>query len=209
LALAIDRSGSEALYLLPIKEGRAAGDPVFIRYGSFDHGRTSPRGTLVYRSTPPGGNYATGLWTQNSDGHSDGWKQLALSGSNQGYHAPAWSPDGSQIAYVAQNHAARQDVRDVRLRTMSTGEERLLFRGGSEYMQCLWAARHPSLFCVQREAQASKLVSISIESGRAERLRSLPLVTGPLLPDRDDSAVYMVQMQPQSQFPSGVKAISV
>ena len=46
-------SGSEALYLLPIKDGKAAGEPVFVHYGPCFFGSTVGNGGLVCHSTHP------------------------------------------------------------------------------------------------------------------------------------------------------------
>jgi len=48
------RSGSEALQLLPVKDGKAAGDPVFVRYGPCFFGSTVGNGGLLCHSTHPG-----------------------------------------------------------------------------------------------------------------------------------------------------------
>ena len=55
LAVADTPSGKMGLYLLPVKNGEAAGRPVLVRYGDFERGFTTLAGTLVYRSTKPGG----------------------------------------------------------------------------------------------------------------------------------------------------------
>jgi hypothetical protein len=54
LIVTSSRSGSEALHLLPIKDGKAAGDPVFVRYGPCYFGSTVGNGALVCHSTHPG-----------------------------------------------------------------------------------------------------------------------------------------------------------
>jgi len=54
LIISNSRSGSEALYLLPIKDGKAVGDPVFVRYGPCFFGSTVGNGGLVCHSTHPG-----------------------------------------------------------------------------------------------------------------------------------------------------------
>jgi hypothetical protein len=192
LAIALDRSGSEALYLLPMKGGRQAGDPVFIRYGSFLSGRTTGSGALVHESTPEGGTFAALLGTLNSSGRLDGWEPLSLSGSGKSLHYPAWSPDSSRIAYVTSNHAAGQNAQVVRVHKVAGGEERELYKGGSFEMSCVWAAQHPNLFCGQIMPQGTtEAFSISIESGRAEPLGSVSGNYTFLFGSPDDRAIYM------------------
>jgi len=54
LIVTSSHSGSEALYLLPIKDGKAAGDPVFVHYGPCFFGLTVGNGGLVCHSSHPG-----------------------------------------------------------------------------------------------------------------------------------------------------------
>jgi hypothetical protein len=54
LIVTSSHSGSEAVHLLPIKDGKAAGDPVFVRYGPCYFGSTVGNGGLVCHSTHPG-----------------------------------------------------------------------------------------------------------------------------------------------------------
>lgn len=53
LIVTSSHSGSEAVHLLPIKDGKAAGDPVFVRYGPCYFGSTVANGGLVCHSTHP------------------------------------------------------------------------------------------------------------------------------------------------------------
>jgi hypothetical protein len=76
LAITLDHSGSEALYLLPMKDGQKVSEPVFVRYGSFEAGRTTTTGSLVYMSTPADGIMATWLGTFGSDSRVESWKRL-------------------------------------------------------------------------------------------------------------------------------------
>ena len=54
LIVTSSHSGSEALDLFPIRDGKAAGDPVFIHYGPCFFGSTVGNGGLVCHSTHPG-----------------------------------------------------------------------------------------------------------------------------------------------------------
>jgi hypothetical protein len=53
LIISSSHSGSEALYLLPIKDGKAVGDPVFVHYGPCFFGSSVGNGGLVCHSTHP------------------------------------------------------------------------------------------------------------------------------------------------------------
>ena len=197
LAVSMERSASEALYLLPMKDGKQAGDPVFVRYGSFEMGRITASGALVYSATPPGGKYSSWLGTLNSDGHLGGWKPLSLSGSLGGSnfisHNPAWSPDSTQIAYAAPNRAAGQSTQVVRVRNIASGEERELYQGGTGDLFCLWAALRPNLVCGQHTpaGATTEVFSISLDSGRAEPVGSVPGFRRLYFFSRDNRAIYM------------------
>jgi hypothetical protein len=51
LIITSSHSGSEALYLLPVKDGKAVGEPVFVHYGPCFFGSTVGNGGLVCHST--------------------------------------------------------------------------------------------------------------------------------------------------------------
>ena len=108
LIIASARSGSEALYLLPVKEGHLAGDPVFLRYGPCYFGSTNSDGALVCQSTLPGGAYTAWLGTLDSGGRLVNWKPLKLNGSRDRFSALAtrWSPDSTGISYEAADEAS-------------------------------------------------------------------------------------------------------
>jgi Tol biopolymer transport system component len=186
-------SGPEALYLLPIKEGRRAGDPIFVRYGSFNSGRTTMSGGLLYRQTPRSGDYAAWIGTLQPDGGSLGWEPLSLeSTASSEPHWPTWSPDGAQMAYVAYHDDAGQNSWAVRVRDVASGEEREIYRGAASRVWCIWAAQHPSLFCEQHTVDTAEAFSIAIDSGRVQRLGSFPGENFFITPSSDDQAIYMM-----------------
>jgi len=195
LVIASERSGPEALYLLPIKDGRPAGDPIFVRYGSFTFGRTTSDGAVVYQSTPQGGGYAAWLGALDSAGRPVDWKRLSLSGTSQRSFNPRWSRDSTQIIYSSPDEAVGKNTYAIRLRNMASGEERELYRGTRA--DCIWEAQHPKLFCdqglIDRDPTAVDLFSISTDSGQVEPLGPLAEAWdgGVLFSDRDDRAVYM------------------
>jgi Tol biopolymer transport system component len=195
LVITSDRSGTEALYLLPIKDGRPAGDPIFVRYGSFTFGRTTSDGAVVYQSTPQGGGWAAWLGALDSGGRSVDWKRLSLSGTSQTGFDPKWSPDSTQIIYSSPDEAVGKNTFVLRLRNMASGEERELYRG--IHTNCIWEAAHPKLFCNQgqldRVPPTMELLSISTNSGQVEPLGPLAEAWdgGVFFSGRDDRAIYM------------------
>jgi Tol biopolymer transport system component len=191
LEIASTRSGSMALYLLPVKDGSAAGQPVFVRYGSFRTGRTTMAGGLVYLSASPGGNGRAFLTAIDTNGRIGAWKELGLAGGMSHGRVISWSPDGRQIAYVASNDDAGLPVPAIRIRNLATDEEREVFRlGDGREMWCYWAAEDPSLRCWQpTQQQTTEVFSLDVDSGRRTSLLSMPGYPW-LVPSRDDAMLY-------------------
>ncbi len=184
--ISLHDSSVNGLYLLPVKDGQRAGDPVLIRYGSFTDGSTTAGGALVYQVFPEGGQFTSWLGTLQSANGSLGWTRLGVNAS------PAWSPDGTEIATLATDQAAAgQNQCTIRVRKLVSGEERELYRGF--LVGCLWSSVQPSLFCVQLTPPPEnkfEAISISIDSGRAERLGPVPGMMNPLFGSRDGKAIY-------------------
>lgn len=177
LVIASARSGTEALYLLPIKDGRLAGDPVRLRSGPCGYGSSNAAGTLVCHSAP-GGIYGAWLGTLDSAGRLVDWKPLdvRVSGGSASL-ALRWSHDSTRIVYGAPAEPGGVNTTVVRLRDMATGEERELYRGASR-PTCIWAWQHPSLICSELStSQTMDLFSIALDSGRIDRLGSISSVT--------------------------------
>jgi len=190
------RGGAEALYLLPVKDGKRAGDPVFIRYGSFVNGLTKGDGALVYQAVPQGGLTTNWLGTLQPANGSLAWTRLGVNTAG-GNIWPAWSPDGTEIAYVTANGAAGQWQGAIRVRKLASGEERELYRGFDGL--CLWSPVQPTLYCAQDmppPENKREWVSISIDSGRAERLGPVPgqKFELPLFGSRDGKAIYTLSL---------------
>jgi WD40 repeat protein len=193
LAVASPRSGVMALQLLPVKDGRSAGEPVFLRYGSVVDGLTTSSGALFYISAPQGGFALAWIADLDAEGHPGEWKHLTL-GSNRGLvPVPTWSPDSSQIAWTSTNDDTGQTGYVVRSRNLASGKERELYRGTGTTI-CAWAARHANLFCGEMLAGggSTDILSIALDSGRTEKLGSVPgrvYMFG--IPDPDDQAMYL------------------
>jgi hypothetical protein len=191
LLVVIDRSGTEGLYLVPMKDGKATGDPALIRYGSFLIGQTYANGALVYESVPAAGQWAAWLGTLDLEGRIMHWKALPM---NRGKNptAPAWSPEGNRIAYVTSNAAAGQNSQTVHVHDLSNGEDRELYHAGPGQMNCVWAAQHSNLFCgLATPHNTTDLFSISIESGNAQQIGSVPGRDHLLDVTPDDGGIYM------------------
>jgi len=193
LAVASPRSGVMALQLLPVKDGRSAGEPVFLRYGSVMNGLTTSSGALYYISAHQGGFALAWIADLDAEGHPGDWKRLML-GSNDGLvPVPQWSSDSSQISWTSTNEDTGQTGYVIRSRNLATGKERELYHAAS-LTTCTWAARHPNLFCGEAVGggESTDILSIALDSGRSERLGSVA-GRGLMLPipGPDDQAVYV------------------
>jgi hypothetical protein len=177
-------SGSEALYLLPIKDGRAAGDPVFVRYGPCLYGSTVANGALVCQSISPVGLEEAWLGSLDSSGHLVDWKRLDLRGTGTASSFIRWSPDSTQFSYTAYDNAAKASV--VRLRNIASGEEHEVYRG-STALGCIWASQHPTLFCQDTKGRLS---TVSIDSGKVEPLGALGSIAALFFCSDEDEAIY-------------------
>ena len=197
LAVESPHSGAAALQLLPVKDGKPAGDPVFVRYGSFAVGQTAASGALAYFSFPDTGAFR-GEWIADldPDGHPANWNRLDAGTSGQMWPVPTWSPDSSQIEWIVQHEDAGQVGFVARLRNLATGKERDLYRG-TGLTNCVWAASHPNLFCseVSGDGTTTNIFSIAVDSGRTEQLGALPgmgFLPASALPN--DQALYFVRV---------------
>jgi Tol biopolymer transport system component len=172
LAVSSRRSGAEALYLLPVKEGQSAGNPVFVRYGSFEMARSNPSGSLTYASTRPGGKVAF-LTQLDSNGRLGEWKSLDLKiGGNGAFGTVSWSPDSTRIAYGSSHDDSGQPGYEIRVRNIATGEEREVYRS-PDFLQCIWEIQRPNLFCIERRAAGRQALLVALDSGHAETLGPL------------------------------------
>ncbi len=194
LAIASERSGKGALHLLPIRNGKSAGAPVFVKYGEFESGVTTAAGGLVYASVKPGGNWAVYFASLDPNGRAGDWKRLDLHLGNTLNPAPQWSADSNEIVYVARNEDVGQSGGQiVHLHSLSTGEDREIYHALG-YASCIWAVHERKLFCRDITAQKTDILSIAVDSGEIERLDTFSSPTKPLIlyPSRDDRALYLL-----------------
>jgi Tol biopolymer transport system component len=192
LAIASERTGKGALHLLPIKDGKSAGAPVFVRAGDFELGATTAAGGLIYRAVEPGGAWAVYLASLDANSRPGGWKRLDLPLGNTLNPGPQWSGDSSQIVYSAQHEDMGQTGGEsIRLRNLSTGGDREIYHALG-YTHCTWAVQQPKVFCAENGLGKTDIFSIGVDSGQVERLHTLP--GSPLFAphsSRDGQALYM------------------
>jgi Tol biopolymer transport system component len=162
-------------------------------------GRTTASGALLYSSYPEAGTiFPEWVADLDPDGRPGDWKRLNLGSSADLWPVPTWSPDSSQIVWTIERQDTGQVGFVARMLNLATGKERDLYRGISE-TNCIWAARHASVFCseVASDGTTTNIFSIEVDSGRTEQLGAvrgrgfLPSVALP-----NDQAVYFVREAP-------------
>ena len=194
LAIGSEKMGKAALNLLPIKDGKAAGELAFVKYGDFRYAQTTATGALIYHAVKPGGAWAVYLASLDANGHPGDWKRLDLPLGNISNPFFAWSSDSNRIVYVAQSEDNGQaGGQVVHVRNISTGEDRDIYHARG-FATCIWAAQQPKLFCGDRADQTTELDSIAVDSGEVTRLHSF---SGKGLwidcPSHDNQSLYIVR----------------
>jgi len=134
------------------------------------------------------------LASLDSDGHLGSWKQLALRSRLDNGVSPfaSFSPDGRQIGYLAAD--ADPARKDIVLRDLATGTERVLYQTASQGLRCEFSVKNPKLFCTESMGAGatgkSELISISADSGLIERIAAFPVSRTILQSPLDDEFFY-------------------
>ena len=186
---AAEQGKTYSLFAVPIKDGRPAGDRIFIRRLEKMSGPVRYGSSLVYAVAPDEGSDKVSVVSIEGDRLGQ-WKTLDLVGI--GGFVPTFSPDATRIAYVS--HPAVNDrTSGVRVHDVASGEDRELFRSNEPLSICLWASQRPILYCMSQVIAAKvELLSISLETGRAEKIMTFdgPKELFGLSPD--DRILYML-----------------
>jgi Tol biopolymer transport system component len=118
-----DRSGTDGLWVVPIKQGDARGEPRLVRDGL--EARFYPLGctldgTLYYNSIQPRRNvFVAGVDLEAATMQQPRQVSLRFDGRN---HLPRWSPDGSSLAYHSRRAPGFKSF--LVFRETATGKER-------------------------------------------------------------------------------------
>jgi Tol biopolymer transport system component len=182
-----------ALYLLPLKNGAAAGNPVFVRNGDIEGGHDTASGAFVFQDRPARSNsMGVFLASLDPDGKLGAWQPLDIRGGNGGWSpGPSFSPDGTQFAYVSGDE--EMGGRDLLLKNLASGEERKLYRFNRGQPYCIYAYDEPKVFCTigyQEDGGRSDLVSVAVTTGAVERLGTFDEYRIEPIPSKDGQQLY-------------------
>jgi Tol biopolymer transport system component len=185
------RQGKSALYLLPMKDGKADGAPAFARFGSFDEGYTTASGALVYLDyDAKPGNFDVAIASAGPDGHLADWRSLNLNGLYNLYIS--FSPDGTQIAYTGLD--ADPTRRNLVVRDLATGQERQIYRSPYPNLACQFSVKSPKVFCgMQKEEGETNLISVAVESGAVEQIATFKGHKCLITPGWDDQTFHLFE----------------
>jgi hypothetical protein len=107
----------------------------------------------------------TWLGTLDDGAASVTWTPLNLAASPLSHTLTPWSPDGTRFAYVTGNDS--QTMRVIRVKNTSSGDDRELYRA-EHITGCVAAHREDVLYCTRVAGEELHVVSVSLQSGRAE-----------------------------------------
>ncbi|MGD8538272.1 MAG: hypothetical protein PVI66_06120 [Candidatus Aminicenantes bacterium] len=124
-----DRTGTESLWIIRIKDGRPQGDPELIKsnLGVIFPLKFTQKGSLYYMvQSRMSDVYIASLHPQT--GHSIS-SPVQVSKRFTGLNLwPAWSPDGKHLAYMSHQrfHLSLGSFQGLMIRSLDTGEERMI-----------------------------------------------------------------------------------
>ena len=169
------RSGSTDAWLIAVADGKAQGEPVFVKkgWGFLPLGFT-PSGAFYYGVNNNIANVQI-VELDPAGGGSGSAPQPAFRQGNT--WAPAWAPDGRSLAAIVH----REPSEAVIIRSMDTGEERVLGVGQRTILMggIRWTPDGEAVVFPGSEAgKGESLFRIDVQTGQVTALMPLPALDG-------------------------------
>jgi Tol biopolymer transport system component len=170
-----DRTGTPGVWLLPVREGRPAGDPQLVlpdAWGIYPVGFV-PDGRYLYGVGA--GAQQTYVATLSADLRSVAAPPTLATPRRLGQSSyPAWSPDGRYLAYIRTRGVASPSG-SLFIRSLETGEIRELNLGGQikPVSTPRWVPDGRSLLLIGGDATGpTGIYRVDVQAGRSEALVS-------------------------------------
>ncbi len=168
-----DRTGSEALWRLPMRGDTPSGPPVLALAaisGMSGLLGASRNGAVYYWAA--GQNTNVYMADLDADIKARGAPRVAIERFLNSNSAPSWSPDGARVAYLSRRGSNPQAGFALMIRTMATGEDREVPAKVSIADRVSWFPDGRSVLAASRVVAESNLAfyRVDVESGAAQAL---------------------------------------
>jgi Tol biopolymer transport system component len=167
-----DRTGALDAYILPIKDGKAAGQPELIKsdIGNVWPQGLSKNGAFYYTVTKGADQIYVGRFDPDQGKIVD--RQPApIPHIGSSSHSPAYSPDGRNLAFVSER-GLQFNVRPVLcIRSLESGKDRELQPKITDLKQLRWSPDGASiLFLAASEDNQPQICSINVGTGEVKTI---------------------------------------
>jgi Tol biopolymer transport system component len=194
LVIADRHSGKPALSLLPIKNGTAAGKPIFIKYGEFEGAYTTKSGALIFEDHSSHWVDAEVFFTSpDQAGYFENWRSIEIRRGQTAFTNPwpSFSPEGGSMAYVASGEDSSKT--DLVLRELASGKESVRYQFAGKHAGCQFSLRSSKIYCTSdnvNDAGKTSLISVDAESGTMQQVETFEGRRLILIPSPDDQSFY-------------------